>query len=430
MKTHRPLWTLLVAVLLGGAACSATGHGTVAVLASWTGAEEGDFKQVLDAFKAKTGITVDYRGTRALDQVLASDVQRGTPPDVAVLPNPGALVSYVHQGKVKALGDVLGAQSGSYGPQWQSLDRVGSQQYAVAVKADLKSSIWYATANLPGPKPATWAELLALSGKLTAGGRTPWCLGLGAPPTSGWPGTDWIEDILLHTAGAAFYQRWAAGEVPWTAPEIRKAWTDWGDLVTGAGAVRGGAAAALLTDFGDAGRPLFAGPPGCLLEHQASFVMGGYLNMKRADGTTPKPGTDFDFFRFPGPEVSEVSADLAGMFTDTPQARELMRFLASDEAQRIWPGIHRGSVFSVNKTVTGVYDDPVSQRVAQTLTVSTQPLCFDASDLMPATMTGAFYRAVLEYLNNPGRLDELLRQLETVSRSVPAGDWLDVPCGQ
>jgi len=426
MNTHRPLWSLLalVAVLLGSVACSAAGKGTVVVLASWTGAEEQDFRKVLQAFTGKTGIEFDYQGTRALDQVLASDVQHGTPPDVAVLPNPGSLAGYVHQGKIKPLGDVLGEQSTG---SWQTLEKVGTtQQYAVAVKADLKSAIWYATANLPGPKPATWAELLALSGKLTADGRTPWCLGLGAPPTSGWPGTDWIEDILLHTAGPDFYRRWAAGRVAWTAPEIRKAWADWGELVTPGGAVRGGAPAALLTDFGDAGRPLFTTPPGCLLEHQASFIMGNY---RRADNTVPEPAKDFDFFRFPGPEVSEVSADLAGMFHDTPQARELMRFLASDEAQRIWPGIHRGRVFSVDTTVTGVYDDPVSRRVAEILTASRQPLCFDASDLMPATMTGAFYRAVLEYLNDPGRLDDLLKQLETV-RNPSTGDWVDVPCGQ
>ena len=424
MRTHRPLWTLLalVAVLLGSAACSASGQGRVTVLASWTGAEEEDFRKVLTAFTAKTGIDFDYRGTRAVDQVLASDVQRGTPPDVAVLPNPGSLAGYAHQGKIKPLGEVLGEQPAG---SWQTLEKVGTpQQYGVAVKADLKSAVWYAVANLPGPKPATWAELLALSGKLTADGRTPWCLGLGAPPTSGWPGTDWIEDILLHSAGPEFYRGWAAGKVAWTAPEIRKAWTDWGDLITPPGAVRGGAAAALLTTFGDAGRPLFTTPSGCLLEHQASFTMGGYRRLHR------EPGRDFDFFRFPGPEVSEVSADLAGMFNDTPQARELMKFLASDEAQRIWPEIHRGSVFSVNKTVSAVYDDRVSRRVAAILTSSRQPLCFDASDLMPATMTGAFYRAVLEYVNNPGRLPDLLTQLETVRRSVPKGDWLDVPCGQ
>jgi alpha-glucoside transport system substrate-binding protein len=433
-----PLWTklpllALAVLLLGANACGTAGPGRVIVLASWTGAEEADFRTVLRAFTSATGIEFDYQGTRALDQVLASDVQHGTSPDVAVLPNPGSLATYARGGKLQPLDTLLGPQEG-YPEQWRDLEKAGTgRQYAVAVKADLKSAIWYDVTSLPGAKPRTWDDLVALSRDLTAGGRMPWCLGMGAPPTSGWPGTDWIEDILLHSAGPESYRQWVAGELPWTSSAVRRAWTDWGTLVAVPGAVRGGASAALLTDFGDAGRGLFTRPPGCLLEHLASFAMRGYLGMKRADGTAPRPERDFDFFPFPGPAVSEVSADLAAMFHDTPQARALMKYLASDEAQRIWPGLHRGSVFSIDRNVGGVYDDDVSRKVSSTLTSQRQArqlLCFDASDLMPATMTAAFYRAVLEYLNDPARLDQLLADLETVRKSVPAGEWLNVPCGQ
>jgi len=432
-----PLWTklrllALVVLLLGAGACATAGTRTVTVLAVWTGNEETDFRTVLKAFTDSTGIEVDYEGTRALDQVLASDLQRGTPPDVAMLPSPGKLATYARAGKLKPLDALLGDQiSRAYGPQWLNLEKAGtSRLYAVAVKADLKSAVWYGTAALPGPKPATWNDLVALSTGLAADGHTPWCLGMGDPPTSGWPGTDWIEDILLHTAGPDAYRRWAAGQLPWTSPQVRQAWADWGELVTAPGAVRGGTPAALLTAFGDAGRPLFARPPGCLLEHQASFAMGGYLGMKRADGTTPRPGTDFAFFPFPGPPVSEVSADFAGMLDDTPEAEALMKFLASDQAQRIWPAIHRGSVFSADRNVTGVYDDPVSVQVAATLTAPGRQVCLDASDLMPATMNGAFVQAVNEYLTQPAQLDTLLTDLDKVRLGAPGADWLNVPCGQ
>ncbi|WNV85468.1 extracellular solute-binding protein [Umezawaea sp. Da 62-37] len=432
---RNPQWTkllllVLVVLLLGTNACGTGNAGVVYVLASWTGAEEDDFRKVLGVFEKATGITVKYNGTRALEQVLASEVQRGTAPDVAVLPNPGSLATYARQDKLHPLGDLLGPQGG-YGGQWLALEKAGTgQQYAIAVKVDLKSAIWYDTTNLDGATPATWDELLALSRQLTADGRTPWCLGMGAPPTSGWPGTDWIEDILLHSAGADDYRRWAAGKVPWTSAQVRKAWTDWGALVAVPGAVRGGAPAALLTEFGDAGRGLFTRPARCVLEHQASFVMGGYSAMTRADGSSPAPGKDFAFFPFPGPAVSEVSADLAAMFHNTPQARELMKFLASDQAQRIWPGIRRGSVFSADRNVGDVYDDDVSRQVSSTLTSPDRRLCFDGSDLMPAKMTGAFYQAVLEYLVDPSRLDALLANLDVVRLSVPAGEWLDIPCGQ
>lgn len=426
------LLALVVVLSLFAGGCSASADdGTVTVLASWTGDEETAFKQVLEAFKADTGIDYDYQGTRAVDQVLAADVQRGTAPDVAVLPNAGVLAKYQKTGDLLPLGqDLSAAVAESFGPRWGILQKIGTDTlYAVAVKADLKSVIWYDPARLTGPRPASWAGLVAFADGLTAAGGTPWCLGMGAPPTSGWPGTDWIEDILLHSAGPEKYQQWASGGLEWTSPEVRQAWVDWGEVIEPAG-IRGGTAAALLTDFADAGKPMFADPPGCVLEHQASFIMSRYQKLKRADGTSPKPEADFDFLAFPGRDVSEVSADLAGMFQDTPQARKLIAYLASEKAQRIWPSLPGASAFSANRKVgLDAYTDRVSRKVADTLT-SAPALCFDASDLMPATMTGAFHRAVLEYLSNPDRLEILLKQLEAVRSSIQQGEWLRIPCGQ
>jgi alpha-glucoside transport system substrate-binding protein len=194
--------------------------------------------------------------------------------------------------------------------------------------------------------------------------------------------------------------------------------------------VRGGAQAALLTGFDDTREALFASPPGCVFDHQASsYAMGRYRGWEREGQGGLVPKEDFDFFPFPGREVSVASADLAGMFRDTPQARALIKFLAGAEGQRIWPELSDGTVFSVNRDVTDVYDDPVGSRIAGRLT--TQSLCFDASDLMPARMTDAFHRAVLAYLDAPGRLEALLTDLERVRQDLVAeGQWVDIPCGQ
>ncbi|WP_433788730.1 ABC transporter substrate-binding protein [Actinoplanes sp. CA-252034] len=423
MRTVRAIALAAVAVLLtGSAACGTGGEGTgVTVLASWTGGEGAAFRQVLDRFTAKTGIRVDLQGTRALNQVLTAEVQKGTPPDIAVLPSPGDLASYVRRAAVRPLDDVIdaGAEQ-SHSPQWSRLERMNDARYAVAVKTSLKSLIWYDPRRVPGlsgDEPPSWDELVRLSERIGTGGAAAWCMGLGSTPVSGWPGTDWIEDLVLHRAGPGAYQRWAAGQLAWTAPEIRRAWTAWGEIALRPGFVRGGASGLLLTDFADAGRPMHTDPPGCLLHHQASFVAGDAA------------GLDFVPFPSDGDRAWEVSADLAALFTDKPQARELMRFLATDEAQSIWPTVSRGSVFSANRAVDpAIYGDPVTRRIAETLT-GQAALCFDASDLMPSAMTNAFYRAVLDYVQSPDRLDAILAQLEQVRAAIPGTDWLNVPCG-
>jgi alpha-glucoside transport system substrate-binding protein len=414
------LTALLAAAGLTG--CAEVGdHPTVTILGSWTGAEEESFEAVLAAFEAEEDIEVDYSGTRALGQVLRSEVQQGTPPDLAVLPSPGELANYARDGYLQPLDDVLGPQADEYSDQWVELERAATdRRYGVAVKADLKGTIWFNPKRLPEPRPRTEAELSAFLGSI--GGVAPWCMGMGATPDSGWPGTDWVENILLQQAGPDVYRQWAAGQLKWGSEPVRRAWRTWGEL-----AVRGGAKSVLLTDFTDAGRGLFAEPAGCLLDHQATFAMSTY----KGYGMPLVAGEDFDFFPYPsstgGERAWEVSADLAAMFNRTPESEKLIKFLASARAQEIWP--RGGGAFSVNRKVpTAVYADDVSRRIATTLTTS-GTFCFDASDLMPGVMRTAFYRAVLEYVNDPGRLDTVLAQLDTVRDNIGRDEWLNFPCG-
>jgi alpha-glucoside transport system substrate-binding protein len=432
------LLALAMLVTTGLAACARPRPAaTVTVLGPWAGTEQGTegyaFEQILDAFEAETGIRVNYQDTRALLQVLRSDVQGGTPPDVAILSSPGELARYARTGDLYPLdGIVPKDRQEAFPRQWllPRKDSKGTEHiYTVPVKANLKGLIWYNPAHGPRSPPQTWDDLLAFDQSVVDGGGTPWCMGMGDPPGSGWPGTDLIEDILLHRSGPEVYRRWAGNVQSWTSDEVRAAWEEWGSLATYPEQVHGGPHAVLLTDFQDAGRSLFDNQPGCYLDHEGSYIMSFYQNYP----STPKPGTGFDFFPFPSFDSRtngpwEASADLAGMYRDTPQARRLMLFLASDKVQWIWANTIRGA-FSVNRHADlNQYHDPVSRRIATVL--ATKPLCLDASDVMPAPVRTAFSRAVLEYLNNPHRLPDLLAKLEQVRLAIRPEDWVDLPCGR
>ncbi|WP_460343185.1 ABC transporter substrate-binding protein [Actinoallomurus acanthiterrae] len=445
----RPMVRLLAAILIGLSVFTGCGSlhsgGEVSVLATWTGAEEKAFRQVLDAFTDKTGIHVTYRGTRAPNDALLSNLQRGTPPDVAILPSIGLLTQYARSGDLRPLDGVLTAQEKKeYAPEW--LRPTGGKTYMVPMKVNFKSMIWYDPARLsnatPGISnwpPATWNDLVADSRALADRGTTPWCMGMGDTPSSGWPGTDWVEDILLHQSGVAAYQEFAAGTLPWTSNEVDRAWTTWGQIVTGRNLVRGGTKAAMLTDFGDAGQAMFGDPPGCLIEHQPSFIVGNYRQDKKAGGGIPQAEKDYDFFPFPRFSGSgaqrqpvEVSADLAGMFNDTSGARKLIRYLASSEAQRIWPAIDYGSAFSVNDQVPpSVHGgDRIATRIAEIMR-GAGAVCPDAADLMPQAMSDAFNGAALQYLADPGRLHDLLTELDqqrTLTQRTTPDEWLKVSC--
>ncbi len=148
----------------------------------------------------------------------------------------------------------------------------------------------------------------------------------------------------------------------------------------------------------------------------------------------PQPKT-FDFFEFPSldgkqPDAvgrsRQVAADMIVMFNNTPQAKELVQFLMSKEAQQLLRGENS---FSASTVLPKNYPDPVDQRIADAL-VGTDTLCFDASDMMPATMRNAFHRAVLEYLSDPGQLNALLGNLDNIRERLPKERWLTVSCGR
>jgi alpha-glucoside transport system substrate-binding protein len=431
MNVHSRQWVGAVALgtallmAAGTGACAVNDHGSVSVLAIWTGDEQRAFTTILDRFTARTGIKVNYTGTRAVSQVLATDVKTGTPPDVAVLSSAGELAGYARRQALHPL-DQAGMQvTPPRGSLWQHVEALGgSVRYAVTVKATLKSMIWYRRDHR-FEVPQRWDDLVR-TGTAAPGAGVAWCLGLEATPTSGWPGTDWIEDILLHTDAEA-YQQLSAGKLRWTDSRVQAAWRAW-DQVLQTIAPPGSPRDPMLTaSFDDADRTLVTGAPAaCWLDHEASFVAG------TAAASASTAHHDVDFFPFPdasmpgapdGHRSWEVSVDLASMFRDTPQARQLITFLASDEAQRMWPTVS-STAFSTRPNVT--YTSEVGRRIAGILTGGAT-LCIDPSDLMPPA-TDAFYGAVLAYAHRPDRLTTLLDQLDQVRASV-RDQIVDVPCG-
>ncbi|MGP4015964.1 ABC transporter substrate-binding protein [Saccharopolyspora sp. 5N708] len=422
--THGKLRWLAMVVPLLLAACTApeAGQPSVTVLASWTGVEEQRFRQVIDAFERETDITVNYQGTRALEQVLLADVQKGTPPDVAIVPSPGELQRFLDAGLLHPMGDQRPDED--YSSRWWSVLRLGTDlRYAVPVKADLKSIVWY---HRSGPElaPQTWEDMLELAAEPGS-----WCMGMGAPPVSGWPGTDWIEDILLQQSGVEAYRLWAQGELSWQQDPVRRAWQAWRQIVGDPAAI-GGTASALLTDFGDAGSGMLADPPRCSFDHAGSFVSSYH------------DSADLDFFWFPrfpdqpSRQQPIVTADLAVMVkaspeaAPTPEAVAFMNFLASERGQRIWPSQPGSGAYSVNLGAAGDEAASGDARITQALSYPSQ-ICLDASDLMPAAMRNAFYRAVLEFVRDPDRMDEILAQLDQVQGELKnrGESWARFSCG-
>lgn len=435
-RDHRSLCysvaLLLLATMLS--ACGGSSRGTLSVLIPWTtGSELDNFNKVIDGFNRTDegrGIKVETIRTRATKQALEAAIRNRRPPDLAIVPTPGVLRDYIRQHEVTRLDGILdtAALRREYGSTWLGFERVGTAGlYAVVVKTNVKSLLWYNPGTFHYSAPATWSDLTGVAGKIAGGRATPWCMAMSDPPNSGWPGTDWIEDILLHQAGPSFYGRLAEGALPWTSPQVMAAWRTWGDLIAARGRVYGGRLGAMLAAYATGDGPMFTQPPGCYLSHGA-IISGA------PSAAQPKP----DFFPFPSfggtaGQSYEVAADLMAMFNPSAQARAFLRYLVGAKAQEVWPIAEKDQAFTPNRTdlrrqLAGGVKGPIGERVDRILT-SGASLCFDASDWMPDVMANAFYRATLEYLSDPtdSRLNALTGQLEAVRKSQ--ADMATAPTG-
>jgi alpha-glucoside transport system substrate-binding protein len=382
----------------------------VTVIGTWGGDEEKAFKAMVAPWETQTGNTVKYTGTRDLNAVLTTGVASGVLPDLAGLPGPGQMAEFAKGGSLKPLDAVLdiAKYKEETAPALVELGTVDGKISGVFIKAAVKGLIWYSPKlhDWSSAPPATWADLQTQAKANQGDAKAIWCVGVESGAASGWPGTDWIEDIVLRQAGPEKYNQWWQGTLKWSSPEIKAAFETFGEVVASAD---GGANSVLTTNFEVGGDGLFKSPPGCVFHHQASFITGlGAFKGAAA-------GTDYNFFPFPDidPQFTgavEGAGDLFGMFKDTEEAKSLMKYLVTAPAQDVWVKI--GGALSANKNATS-YPDDIAKRSAELLT-NAKVFAFDASDLMPTAMNQAFWTAILDYTKDPGKLDTILADLDKV----------------
>jgi hypothetical protein len=420
---------LLVAACGGGqpqaspAAQSLAGQ-SLEVAAVWSATEQANFKQVLDAFKAKTGASYTYTSTGDnIGTVLGSRLAQKNPPDVAILPQPGLLNDLAKQGALFELDSATkSAAQSNYASFWSDLGSSGGKQYGVFWKAANKSTLWYNPKAVQSAgvttAPATWSDLVKDAKTISAAGTPVFALTGG----DGWSLTDWFENVYLSQAGPDKYDQLTKHTIKWTDDSVRQALTTlaqiWGDNTL----LAGGRQAATSTAFMDAAPWIVGNPPKAAMMYEGDFVEGVLTSTAKA---TPK--TDFDYWPFPAAGSTKGyvmgGGDVAVMMKNTPAAKALVQYLASPEAPTPW--IKAGGFTSPNKKVdTSLYPDPIAAASAKQL-VNASVFRFDMSDQAPAAFGGTKGKGewadLQAFLANPTTIDATMQQLEKDAAAAYGG---------
>ncbi|MGF0176058.1 ABC transporter substrate-binding protein [Streptomyces sp. Marseille-Q5077] len=385
------------------------------VAAVWTGAEQENFKKVLAEFEKRTGAKVTF--VPAQDPIinfLGSKVAGGQPPDIAMLPQPGAIKQAVDKKWAKPLGaEAIKELQENYSQGWQNIGKVDNKQYGVYYKAANKSLIWYNAQvfeNAGATEPKTWDELLTTAQTVYDSGVTPFSVG-GA---EGWTLTDWFENIYLSQAGPAKYDQLARHEIKWTDPSVKDALTTLAQVWGKKDYVAGGADGALQTDFPASVTQVYTGgdQPKAAMVYEGDFAQ---VNITQAKAEV---GTDAKVFPFPkvGDTAPVVSGgDAAVILQDSKAAQALATFLASPDAATIQAKL--GGYLSPNKNVdNSAYPNEVQQKIAKALIDSGDDFRFDMSDQAPQAFGGTpgkgEWKALQDFLKNPSDVAGTQQKLE------------------
>jgi alpha-glucoside transport system substrate-binding protein len=428
--------TLLAIVLLIAAGCSkskdntggssgsagATGGseniGTVNVLSALDPKEAGPMQNVFDTLiNAKTDYKAEIEADANFEQDVQIRAQAGTL-DVILLPQPGAVVEQAKAGNAISLEDMgfnIDDLNATFGDYFMSLGEYNGKHYGIPTNINLKSMVWYPKAafDAAGYKvPTTWDEMLALSDQIVADGGTPWCVGFESGSATGWPATDWIEDIMLRTAGLDTYAKWATHQIPFNDPSVLNAAKIFGNIMFHPGYVLGGADQTPSIAFGDAPLPMFNNPPGCWLHRQASFINSFFP-------ASAKAGVDYDWFPLPpiDQDGTLFAGELAVTFRNAPEVKDfLTRFMSADVQCAMGADVGTSRISPNVNVGPDCYANPILADASVVLTegLKNGTAGFDASDMMPpAVGSGSFWTGMVKYMKQgPSSIEGILNDIE------------------
>ncbi|AUQ57725.1 alpha-glucosides-binding periplasmic protein AglE [Phaeobacter inhibens] len=378
----------------------------VTVFGPWLGPDQEVVEKVLAYFAEATGADVRYTGSDSFEQQIVVDAEAGSAPNVAVFPQPGLVSDMAARGFIAPLGSETAdwvRENYAAGDSWVDLSTFtgpdGNEDvFGLFYKVDVKSLVWYVPETFEDfgyEIPQSMEELKTLTDQMVADGNTPWCIGLGSGGATGWPATDWVEDMMLRTQEPGVYDQWVSNDIPFTDPRVVNAIEEFGYFARNDDYVSGGAGAVASTDFRDSPKGLFASPPQCLMHRQASFIPAFF-----PEGT--EVGLDADFFYFPAYEEKELGSPVLGAGTlwsitnDSKGARALMEFLKSPIGHEVWMA-QQGFLTPHKGVNTDLYATDTLKKMGEIL-LSADTFRFDASDLMPGGVgAGSFWTGMVGY---------------------------------
>lgn len=392
---------------------------TVSIMFGFTGDQAKAFEAALNPYLKSIGVTPDYISSDNFNQLIATKVSGGNTPDIAAFPQPGLLQQYAKQGKLQDISKVddMSTLKSSLVNGYLQSATVDGKVYGAPISGNVKSLVFYDKAAWKAAGytvPKTQAQLFALTDQIRKSGKTPWCLGIESGSATGWPATDWVEDLMLQDYGPTVYAKWVNHTIKFDSPQVKHAMEQFQSIFATDGNVFGGRKAIASNAFQTALNPLFTSPPGCYMGKQGNFItQSGFFPAKVFKNLDSTVGV----FQFPGAKAGtnyvEGGGDLAAEFTKGDKNVDKIYKKITQDPTFGAPMAQGGFEISPHK------DFPLSNypnntvRAIAKIAYSSKELAFDGSDSMPAAVgTGTFWKGMTAWISGSQSLDQTASQID------------------
>jgi alpha-glucoside transport system substrate-binding protein len=365
--------------------------------------EDAPHKESYKPFENCTGVKVNYEGDKSFETQILVRAKAGNPPDLAIVPQPGLLKQLVATGKaVPAPADTEANVDKFWTKDWKAYGTVDGKFYAAPLGANVKSLVWYSPSDFKDNGytiPTTLDELKALSDKIAAAGKKPWCAGISSGEATGWPVTDWMEDFMLRLSGPEKYDEWVKHTIPFNGPDATAALDGVGAYLKNPAYVNGGygdVKSIATTTFQDGGLPIVDGQ--CSMHRQANFYAANWEK-----GTKVAEDGDVFAFYLPGKDANTKpvlgGGEFVLAFNDRPEVKAFQTYLSSDTWANTKAKVSSGWV-SANKGLDpNNLKSPIDQLAAKILLDPATQFRFDGSDQMPAAVgSDAFWKQATSWI--------------------------------
>ena len=412
---------VMLSGLLFGCASAQASVPHVSVAAVWTGSEREAFMQVIDAFTARTHISVTYESVPRTDMgaTLRTRIPQGLAPDVVLNPRPGEVAEFARAGDLVDLGKFISPESlqQSYSQTFIDLGKVNGKQFGVLFKANSKSTFWYrpsAFRELSVEPPKTLEQLFLAAERFKVNGQAPFAVG----GKDGWVLTDYQENLLARLVDSDTYNKlYLTHEIPWTHPKVVESLNLFVRFFE-PGYQANGAGSALSTDFAGSIKDVFGLNPQSAMLYEGGFV--GMIAMNDVNKSL-QPERDIDFFPFPqvdarlgNPVVG--GGDFAIMFHDSPEARSFMEFLISKGAADTLASTN--TISPNRQTDPARFTSALARKEFEQLE-NARTFVFDGSDMAPSALGGDYEFSELQKLvQHPEDVTRIAAELEVFAKGA------------